>query len=99
MAPRQTKVSGGRREPAVELPMLRVGQHRFCRHKRINEELSLSLLVIILIRGNRSSAGPNVALNPTKTGRTGEEDAVCNLIILETSPHSFLSLAHKRGNS
>ena len=80
-------------------PRIRVGQHGFSTHKRISEELWLSLLVIILIRGNWSPAGPNAALNPTKTGHTREEYAVCNLIILETSPHSFLSLAQRRGNS
>jgi hypothetical protein len=66
---------------------------------RINAELSLSLLVIIVIKGNWSPAGPSAALNPTKTGRAQEEYAVCNLIILETSLHSFLSLAQRRGNS
>ena len=59
------------------------------RHERINGELPLSLLTIILIRGNWSLPGPNAALNPTKTGRARKEYAGCNLIILETSPHFF----------
>lgn len=102
LAPRPTEVSALRAEAegaCVDLPGLRVGQHGLCRHKRINEELWLSLLIIILIRGNRSPPGPSAVLNPTKTGHTREEYAVCNLIILETSPHSFLSLAQRRGNS
>ncbi|XP_047395372.1 uncharacterized protein LOC124976646 [Sciurus carolinensis] len=48
-------------------------------------------------RGNWSPAGPSTALNPTQTGRAREEYAACNLIILETSLHSFLSLAQRRG--
>lgn len=55
--------------------------------------------IAVLITGNRSPAGLSAALSPTKTGRAREEYAMCNLISLESSLHSFLSLAQKRGNS
>lgn len=69
----------------------RVGQHRPAGGEAA--ESPLSLRVIILIRGNRSRAGGSEPLRGA--GRRRE----CNSIILETSPHSFLSLAQRRGNS